>query len=50
MSKIDNSTGADPGFSFGGGGGGEGAQTIMCPHAHYERRTKLTFDRGLGPA
>ena len=27
--------GADPGFSFGGGG----AQKIMCPHAHYERGT-----------
>ena len=39
-------SGADPGFSFGGGG----AQKIMCPHAHYERKTELTFGRGPGPA
>ena len=32
---------ADPGFSWGG------AQKIMCPHAHYERKTELTF--GMGP-
>ena len=32
-------TGADPGFSF------RGAQKIMCPHAHYERGTKLTFGK-----
>ena len=40
--------GADPGFSYGGGGGG-GAK-IMCPHAHYERGTELTFGRGPGTA
>ena len=28
-------TGADPGFSWGGGGGE--AQKIMCDHAHHER-------------
>ena len=28
---------------------GGGAQKIMCPHVHYERRTELTFGRGLGP-
>ena len=38
-------TGADPGFSFRGG-----AQKIMCPPAHYERKTELTFGRGPGPA
>ena len=27
-----------------------GAQKIMCQHAHYERRTELTFGRGPGPA
>ena len=42
-------TGADPGFSFRGGGGG-GAQKIMCPHAHSERAgTELTFGRGPEP-
>ena len=25
-----------------------GVQKIMCPHAHYERKTELTFDRGPG--
>ena len=30
--------------------GGGGAQKIMCLHAHYERKTKLTFGRGPGPA
>ena len=24
----------------------EGAQKIMCPHAHYEHGTELTFGRG----
>ena len=37
-------SGADPGFSLGGGGGG--AKQIMCPHEHYERGTELTFGRG----
>ena len=27
-----------------------GAQTIMCPHAHYERWTELTFGKGPVPA
>ena len=35
-------------FYLGGGGGG--AQKIMCPHAHYEHGTELTFGRGPGPA
>ena len=35
-------------FHLGGGGGG--AQKIMCPHEHYERGTELTFGRGPGPA
>ena len=43
-----SSPGADPGFSFRGGGGGR--QKILCPHAHYERGTELTFGRGPGPA
>ena len=42
--QCDTGTGADPGFHLGG------AQKIMCPHAHYERRTELTFGRGPGPA
>ena len=29
-------------FHLGGGGGAK----IMCPHAHYERKTELTFGRG----
>ena len=33
--------GADPGFSFGGGGAKD-----YVPHAHYERGTELTFGRG----
>ena len=36
-------SGADPGFSI------RGVQK-MCPHAHYERETELTFGRGPGPA
>ena len=44
--RTDENSEADPGFSFGGGG----AQKIMYPHAHYERRTELTFGRGPGPA
>ena len=36
--------GADPGFSFGGGG------EIMYPHAYYERWTELTIGRGPAPA
>ena len=43
--KVNHSPGADPGFSFRGGG----AQKIMCPHAHYDRKTELTFSRGPGP-
>ena len=39
--KLDSLAGADPGFLLGGGG----AQKIMCPHAHYERGTELTFGR-----
>ena len=35
-------------FHLGGGGGG--AQKIMCPHSHYERKAELTFGRGPGPA
>ena len=31
-------------------GGGGGAQKIMCPRAHYERRAELTFGRGPVPA
>ena len=27
-----------------------GAQKIMCPHAHYEGKTELTFGRGPGTA
>ena len=27
-----------------------GVQNIMCPHAHYERETQLTFGRDPGPA
>ena len=42
-------SGADPGISFGRGGGG-GAKQIMCLHEHYERGTELTFGRGPGPA
>ena len=38
--------GADPGFSFRGGG----HKKIMCPHAHCERGTELTFGRCPGPA
>ena len=30
--------------------GGGGAQKVVCQHAHYERRTELTFGRGPGPA
>ena len=30
---------ADPGFLF------RGAHNIICPHAHYERGTELTFGR-----
>ena len=26
-----------------------GAQKIMCPHAHYERKTEPTFGMGPGP-
>ena len=44
-----NVSGADPGFHLGGGGGGGGAQKSMCPHAHYERGTQLTFGRGPVP-
>ena len=36
MKYRKRASGADPGFSFGGGGGGE-AQKIMCQQAHYER-------------
>ena len=45
---MPTSPGADPGFSFKGGGG---AQKIMCLHAYYERGTELTFGKGpgLGP-
>ena len=46
MSKYQSTAGADPGFSFGGGGG---AQKIKCPHKHYERGAKLSFGRGPGP-
>ena len=27
-----------------------GGAKIMCPHAHYEHGTELTFGRGPGPA
>ena len=46
--RMQNSR-ADPGFSWRGGGGG-GAQKVMCPHAHYERGTELTFGQGPGPS
>ena len=36
--------GADPGFSWGGGG----AQKVMCQHAHCERGAELIFGRGPG--
>ena len=36
---------ADPGFSFLGARKG-----LLWPHAHCERKTELTFGRGLGPA
>ena len=26
-----------------------GQKITMCPHAHYERKTELTFSRGPGP-
>ena len=44
MSPETSQAGADPGFSFRGGGG----QKIMYPHAHYERGTELTFGRDPG--
>ena len=47
VAVTGSTSGADPGFSYGGGGG---AQKIMCPHTHYERGTELTFGRGPGPA
>ena len=28
--------------------GGGGAQNIMCPQAHYQRGTELTFGRPVG--
>ena len=40
--------GADPGFSWGGGGGGR--KRLCAEHAHYERGTELHFGRGPGPA
>ena len=46
LALAEETSGADPGFSFRGGG----RQNIMCPHAHYERGTELTFARGPGPA
>ena len=36
---------ADPGFSFGGGGGG--AQKIMCAHAHHEREPQSPLRPGF---
>ena len=33
-------TGADPGFSLWGGGGGGRAQKIICANAHYEREIR----------
>ena len=44
MCNILPISGADPGFSFRGGGGG--AQKIMCPHAHYEREIRSPFRQG----
>ena len=39
--------GAEPGFSFGGGGGGVGAAKDYVPaRTLYERGTELTFGRG----
>ena len=44
--KLDKPKGGSRIFIGGGGGG---AQKMMCPHAHYERKTELTFGRGPGP-
>ena len=41
--SVKREAGANTGFSLGGG-----AQKSICPHAHYERGTELTFGRGPG--
>ena len=38
--KVGDNAGTDPRCLF------RGAQKIMCPHAHYERKTEHTFGRG----
>ena len=44
--------GADPGFSFGVGGGGGGTQKIMCAHGPMHIKSakpKVPYRRGPGP-